>query len=190
MKTTPLKLICLILIPFTSVVASSKTEWVSSDRDSTFAITPNTEHLVQDRSVTYLPELPVELDGLDKYSITLVVESSESEWNEAGIVFGAEEGNFHFFIINSLEKYYTYGSHEARELNSNWKDMMYRVQSNEIKGSENKIQIKKRSQSLTFYINGKRIAKSDLPEFGGKRIGFYLRGGSAFKIESIKVETK
>jgi hypothetical protein len=192
MKITPLILTCIALIPFTSHAAKAQTEWVSSDRDSIYTITPNTQHLVQDRSVTYLPELPVELDGLDKYTITLVVESSESEWNEAGIVFGGDEGNFHFFLINSFEKYYTYGSHEARDLNANWKDTnsMSRIQSDEIESSENKIQIKKSSQSLTFYINGKRIAKSNLPSLDGKRIGFYLRAGGVFTIKHYEIQTK
>ena len=142
-------------------------------------------------SVTYLPELPVELDKLDRYTITLEVESTETVWNEAGIVFGGNEGDFHFLLINSLEKYYTYGSHEARDLNANWQDIMFRVESDEIESSENKIQIKKRSQSLEFYINGKRIAKSDLPNLDGQRIGFYLRApGGVFTVKHIELQIK
>jgi hypothetical protein len=193
LKITPLALACIALLPFTSLIAEAKNEWVSSDRDSTYTITANSEHLVQDRSVTYLPELPVELDKLDRYTITLEVESSDTEWSEAGIVFGGNEGNFHFLLINSLEKYYTYGSHEARDLNANWKDTagMAYIQSDEIESTENKIQIKKRSQSIEFYINGKRIAKSDLPDLDGQRIGFYLRApGGVFTVKYIKLQIK
>jgi len=150
----------------------------------------NSEHIVQDRSVTYLPELPVKMSELEQYTITLEFESSPDEWNEAGIVFGGDEGNFHFFIINSFEKYYTYGSHEARDLNANWKDYLLRKLSDAIDSSANELKIKKRGQHLTFYINGKRITKTDYPELGGYRIGFYLRGGNVFNIESVKVEAK
>ena len=51
MKITPRALACIALLPFTSLISEAKNEWVSSDRDSTYTITANSEHLVQDRSV-------------------------------------------------------------------------------------------------------------------------------------------
>ena len=189
MKFPKLLIACLSILPLICV-QGKETEWNTSRDGSTHTLAPELEHIVQDRSVTYFPELPFDIREVDSYNITLEVESTDSEWSEAGIVFGGDEGDFHFFIISSYEQYYTYGSHEARDLNANWKDYMYRVKSDEIEKASNTLRISKRSKGLEFYINGKRIARHDLPDMKGMKVGYYLRGGSSFTVKEVEVEAK
>ncbi|WP_146209328.1 hypothetical protein [Coraliomargarita sinensis] len=191
MKSTKILLTCLTLLVSSDLAAEKKSEWISSDFDSIFKITMNTEHLVQSRSITYLPELPVTLDEFDSYTITLEFESKEPVWNTTGIVFGGNEGDYHILLINSSEKWFTYASHKARDLGANWRDYIFRLGSDAIDSSENEIQVVKKSQNIYFYINGKRVGQSKLPELAGNRIGFYVNGEkSLVKIKSIALQTR
>ena len=108
--------------------------------------------------------------------LPLFAEGKETEWNSK------DNGSTYTITADS--------EHIVQDLNANWKDTMFQIESDEIESSENKIQIKKRNQNLEFYINGKRIAKSDLPELEGSKIGFYLREGDSFTIQHIEIRTK
>ena len=186
---TVLAIASLIIFPF--FYAEGKDAiWIAAPDGSSYTLTPEFEHIVQDRSVNYFSEPPFDIRELDSYSITLEVESSDTEWSEAGIVFGGDEGDFHFFIINSYDRYFTYGAHKSNYLNKNWRDFIYREKTDGFSGASNTISIQKNSERLELYINGGRVAHHDLPDLDGMKIGYYLRGDSLFIINEIEVQIK
>ena len=189
MKKSVLAIASLIILPLFNAEGKD-TIWSGAQDGSSYNLTPESEHIVQDRSVNYFSELPFDIRELDSYSITLEVESSASDWSEAGIVFGGDEGDFHFFIINSYDRYFTYGEHKSNNLNKNWRDFIYREKTDGFSGNSNTISIQKNSERLELYINGGRVAHHDLPDLDGMKIGYYLRGDSIFIINEIEVQTK
>ena len=128
MKKSFLAIASLTILPL-FFAEGKETIWSAALDGSTYTLTPEFEHIVQDRSVNYFSEPPFDIRELDSYSITLEVESSGSEWSEAGIVFGGDKGNFHFFLISSYDRYFTYGEHKSHNLNNNWNDFIYREKS-------------------------------------------------------------
>ena len=189
MKKSFLAIASLTILPL-FCAEGKDTIWSGAQDGSSYTLTPELEHIVQDRSVNYFPEPPFDIRELDSYSITLEVESSGSGWSEAGIVFGGEEGDFHFFLISSYDKYYTYGAHKSNNLNDNWRDYIYREKDDGINATSNTIRIQKKDERLELYINGGRVARHDLPELDGMKIGYYLRGESILIINEIEVQTK
>jgi len=187
---SPIVMVLLSLILLPCLAKADDSPWQTSEQGSKYSLTPNQEHFVAGQSVDRLPPLPVDLRELDRYRITLEVESSDKEWNEAGIVFGCDELDFHFFLINSQEKYYTYGAHQGKDLSQNWADFIYRVPSDKIDGTSNQIAVRKTGDRIEFYINGNRIAKHKAPTLKGNELGFYMRAGENYTIKRIEVETK
>ena len=189
MKKSFLAIASLTILPLLCS-EGKETVWSAAQDGSSYTLIPEAEHIVQDRSVNYFSESPFDLRELDSYSITLEVESSDSDWSEAGIVFGGDEGDFHFFLINSYDRYFTYGAHKSNNLNKNWRDFIYREKTDGFSGTANTISIQKNSERLELYINGGRVAHHDLPDLDGMKIGYYLRGDSLFRINEIEVQTK
>ena len=189
MKRLLLAIASLTILPL-FCAEGKDTVWNAAHDGSSYTLTPKSEHIVQDRSVNYFSEPPFDIRELDSYSINLEIESSDSDWSEAGIIFGGDEGDFHFFLINSYARYFTYGEHKSIYLNKNWRDYIYRERTDGFSGKSNTISIQKNSERLEFYINGGRVAHHDLPDLEGMKIGYYLRGDSLIIIHEIEVQTE
>ncbi len=190
-KLRKLLTIVIFTLSTTSAIyadSNQSSNWIVTEDGKKAEYRDFNEYIVGDRHVVYLPPIPFDITDNNDFTIEAMVESSETQWNEIGLVFGGEQGNFHFFVISSTDNFYTYGSHEKFDLSDNWKDYLYRLKTDKIKPHKNHLKIKKSGRTLTFYINERTIDEGEFIKSYGKGIGFYMRGGDVFRTKYISIQ--